>query len=417
VTAAAVPSGQDARRILVFAYACEPGSGSEPGAGWAWTRLISCLGETWVLTRENNREAIEEGRDGLLAPSPVHPVYVDLPAWARWWKRGQRGIRLYYLLWQLAALRTARRLQRERPFDLVWHVTLANAWIGSLAPLVGPPFVYGPMGGGVGMPRELLRGLGPHGVATELVRTLVRAAARYLNPLARLGWSRARLILVQNAETKEWLPKRHWARTVVFPNPVLEPIPGDHEPNGSQPLALFVGRLMPAKGVALAIRAIARGRDWRLAVCGAGADEPRLRALTRRLRAEDRVEFLGPRSRTDVFDLMRRADVLLNPSLREDGGWAVAEALACGLPVVCLDRGGPPLLVSSAGRATPATGGAERIVQELAEALERDRFPSRETVRARAEFLSFEPTLRRLTPILQRASLLPVAGTSKDGGP
>jgi glycosyltransferase involved in cell wall biosynthesis len=405
------------RRILVFAYACEPRSGSEPGAGWAWTQLVSHLGETWVLTRGNNRTAVEEELRELPTATSVHPVYVDLPAWARWWKRGQRGVRLYYLLWQVAALRTARRLHREHPFDLVWHVTLANAWIGSLAPLVGAPFVYGPMGGGVGMPRELLRGLGPRGAAIELVRALVRAAGRYVNPLARLGWSRARLILVQNVETREWLPKRHRARTVVFPNPVLEPASRDGVPNGSQRQALYVGRLVPAKGVALAIRAIARSRRWRLAVCGAGADERRLRALTRRLRAEDRVEFLGPKGRNDVFDLMRQADLLLNPSLREDGGWAVAEALACGLPVVCLNRGGPPLLVSTAGSAAPATGGPDRIVAALAETLDRNRFPSRESVRARATFLSFEPTLRRLTRHLQRASLLSAEGAGRTGGP
>ena len=46
-------------RILAFAYACEPGRGSEPGAGWSWARMLAGLGETWVVTRANNREAIE----------------------------------------------------------------------------------------------------------------------------------------------------------------------------------------------------------------------------------------------------------------------------------------------------------------------------------------------------------------------
>jgi NAD(P)-dependent dehydrogenase (short-subunit alcohol dehydrogenase family) len=46
-------------RIVAFAYACEPDSGSEPGVGWMWARMLAHLGETWVITRENNREAIE----------------------------------------------------------------------------------------------------------------------------------------------------------------------------------------------------------------------------------------------------------------------------------------------------------------------------------------------------------------------
>ena len=66
-------------RILAFAYACEPGRGSEPGAGWSWARMLAGLGETWVVTRANNREAIEAGLDGLPEADRLHFVYVDLP--------------------------------------------------------------------------------------------------------------------------------------------------------------------------------------------------------------------------------------------------------------------------------------------------------------------------------------------------
>ena len=108
--------------------------------------MLGRLGETVTITRTNNRKAIEHetAREG---DSRVEYVFVDLSRRATWWKRGQRGVRLYYVLWQLAALREARRLADERPFDLVWHLTLANAWIGSTASLLGIPFVYGPVGG------------------------------------------------------------------------------------------------------------------------------------------------------------------------------------------------------------------------------------------------------------------------------
>ena len=44
-----------APNILAFAYACEPGKGSEPGAGWAMARVAARIGPTWVITRANNR--------------------------------------------------------------------------------------------------------------------------------------------------------------------------------------------------------------------------------------------------------------------------------------------------------------------------------------------------------------------------
>jgi len=69
-------------RILAIAYACEPGKGSEPGVGWVWSRMLARLGETWVVTRANNRPAIEEALSSLPPEERPRFVYVDLPAWA-----------------------------------------------------------------------------------------------------------------------------------------------------------------------------------------------------------------------------------------------------------------------------------------------------------------------------------------------
>jgi len=354
-------------RIFAFAYACEPGRGSEPGAGWSWARMLAGLGETWVVTRANNRAAIEAGLEGLPEAGRLHFVYVDLPERAHRWKKGRRGIHLYYLLWQLAALRAARDAHRREHFDLVWHLTLANVWFGSVAPLVGPPVVYGPVGGGARVPWRLLPTLGPRGVAIEAVRTSVDTVARYANPLARIAWRRSQLVLVQNPETRRWLPRRHRERAEQFPNVVLDipPEPRRRDPAGP-PTAAYAGDLIPLKGVTLALRTIAQLPGWRLLVAGHGPDEPRLRRLAGALGLEERVQFLGWVPRDRLHKLLRdEVDVFLFPSLRDQAPWAVAEARALGLPVVCLDVGGPPLL---GGRAV-ASAGPAATVSALAEAV------------------------------------------------
>jgi glycosyltransferase involved in cell wall biosynthesis len=341
-------------RILAFAYACEPERGSEPGAGWIWTRMLAQFGETWVVTRSNNQAAIEAGLPILAERDRLRFVYVDLPPWARRWKRGRRGIYLYYLLWQLAGLRAARRLQRELGFDLVWHVTLANVWMGSVAPLVGPPSVYGPVGGGARVPWRLLPALGARGAGTEAARVVAQAAGRYANPLARIAWRRSRLVLVQNPETRQWLPRRHRAGAQVFHNVILD---GLAHRNGravnQPPTAVYAGDLLPLKGIALALRALALLPEWRLLIVGSGSDEERLRRLAGRLGLGERVRFVGRVPRDRLLQLLRDdADVFLFPSLRDQAPWVVAEARACGVPVVCLDVGGPPLL---GGRAVAPT--------------------------------------------------------------
>ena len=97
-------------RILVSAYACEPGKGSEPAVGWNWVCQMARFHDVWVLTRRNNRPPIQAELDGRLAPS-LHFVYFDLPYWARFWKRSTFGLRLYYCLWQIGVLRVAIRLR------------------------------------------------------------------------------------------------------------------------------------------------------------------------------------------------------------------------------------------------------------------------------------------------------------------
>jgi glycosyltransferase involved in cell wall biosynthesis len=285
---------------------------------------------------------------------------------------------------------------------------MANLWIGSLAPFAGRPFVYGPVGGGVGAPwRYLNRDSGVRGVTLEVTRAGVRTTARYLNPVARWAWSRAGLILVQNPETLAWLPERHRDKAVIFPNPILESEEvGLGERADEPPTAVFAGRLVFLKGIELAIRAVAQTTDWRLRIYGGGADELRLRKLVATLGVEGRVDFLGWVSRDELIERLRcDADVFLFPSLHDEAPWSVAEALACGLPVACIDRGGPPVIAGDAGLVVPSTD-VPTTVRDLAEVLESRRFPRREDALARAEAFIREARV---------ASLLEVLRASRDG--
>jgi glycosyltransferase involved in cell wall biosynthesis len=369
--------------------------------------MLARMGEVWVITRESNRDVIEASLKGIPEWRTLHFEYVDLPRRVRSWKRGARGARVYYLLWQVAALRRARRLSRAISFDLVWHLTWANAWLGGLAPLVPGPFVYGPVGGGVGMDWSFVQVLGARGALFEMARAILRGGARFFNPLARLSWRRADLILVQNPETRAWLPSQHREKTLVFPHIVLDERAASWmRPRPETPTrnALFVGRLLPWKGVALALRVLPLLPDWTLTVSGEGYDERRLRRLALRQKVDDRVAFLGWSTPDRVRQLMgEESDVLLFPSLHDEGGWVIAEALATGLPVVCLDRGGPPAI---GGSGVPCTN-----VSETTAALARAVVTA--TDEGARGFPSIDSSTVRLRSILR--SRFPALDIAEDG--
>jgi glycosyltransferase involved in cell wall biosynthesis len=189
--------------------------------------------------------------------------------------------------------------------------------------------------------------LGARGLTYESARDLARLVAKYLNPLARLAWRRAELVLVQNEDTRRWMPKKYRSKAEVFPHVVLDevPPPRDTPRQGTTPTALYAGRLLEGKGAVLAVRAIELLPEWRLSIVGAGPDEARLRRMVRKRGLTDRVSFSSPVPREELLRRMREeADVFLFPSFHDEAGWVVAEAASCGLPVVCLDVGGPPAL-------------------------------------------------------------------------
>lgn len=364
-------------KVLVSAYACEPGKGSEPGVGWNWVRAAGRRHELCVLTRANNRESIE----AALAAEPLAStrfVYLDLPPWARSWKRGSRGIRLYYTLWQLVAAGEARRLCRRERFDVVHHLTFANLWLPALTCLAGPPSVLGPVGGGQRVPLRLYPALGPRGIATELLVSL-RFLNR-LNPLVRLAWSRSAVILVNNRDTLRSLPRRHRAKARVRPNACVAFADAPRETliRGEPPVAACVGRLNRFKGVGLAIRALVLAPEWHLLVIGNGRDLERLKRVARRTGVADRVRFVGALPQAEVWRRLGCCHALLLPSLKEGAPLVAAEAQALGLPVVALDAHGPAALAEAPGAwfELVRPGRVEEVVRDFAAALERVRHAS-----------------------------------------
>jgi glycosyltransferase involved in cell wall biosynthesis len=135
------------------------------------------------------------------------------------------------------------------------------------------------------------------------------------------------------------------------------------------PVALFAGRLIPWKGAHLAIEAMTHLPGWRLEILGDGPDRERLVALVEARELTDRVAFLGWVDHAAVLERMRQADVFLFPSMHEEGGWAVGEAMAVGLPVVTIDRGGPAVM----GASVVPIGRTTAVGERLAAAVEQVR--------------------------------------------
>ena len=361
-------------RVLVSAYACEPDKGSEPEVGWRWVQEIAREHRVWVITRSNNRPNIEAKLD-TQPNQRLHFSYVDLPPWARFWKRGSRGIRLYYYLWQFAALKRARKLHKENDFDLAHQVTFVNDWLWTFLCLMPVPYIWGPIGSNAKSPPHLL----PHRRARliDCARIFIQNTVRWLDPLWWASALRARRIITINRQLASMLPLRWVGRGKVLTEPAVGITVDDGEcgkrSEHGNVVILYVGRHLPIKGGALAIdafgKALALRQNMRLVIIGEGPEEHDLRRRAARLGIGDYVDFLPWQSQGAVWQWMENADIFLFPSL-EGAGMAILEAMRACLPVVSVDFGGPATIVSNdTGRLIPV-GSRESVTDGLARALE-----------------------------------------------
>lgn len=194
------------RKILVSAYGCEPGKGSEQGVGWNWVREILRFCDVWVITRANNQECIEV-TCGAGKPDGIHFFYYDLPNFARAFKRREKGLYLYYMLWQWGAYRHAKQLCATQRFDYCLHLTFGSIWLPTFMHRLPIPFIWGPVGGGEAVPFDLIDTLPWRGRFVQYSRYVLIRLLRF-NPLFNGPSKCACAILARTEDTAAVFSKR-----------------------------------------------------------------------------------------------------------------------------------------------------------------------------------------------------------------
>lgn len=153
-------------------------------------------------------------------------------------------------------------------------------------------------------------------------------------------------------------------------------------------LVACVGALVPRKGQALVIEAMAALPDAELVLVGAGPDGAALRRQAESLGISHRVHFLGSVDHDLLPIVLSAANVMALPSASEGLANAWIEALACGTPLVICDAGGAREVVRNASAGRIVNRDATAIAAALGEILAAP--PSPQDVAANAARFSWE---------------------------
>lgn len=364
---------EERKKIFVSAYACEPDLGSEVGVGWHWVLEMSKRFDLWVLTRQSNRRAIENWRRRVLqnseptldanseAAKNIHFLYYDLPRWARWWKKGRRGVHLYYTLWQTFSNSIVRETMRREGIEIFHHLTYGNVlWKVSSFGQKSPYFIWGPVGGLETIPEQYTRFYSFKSRLQEGIRRMLVRSIPF-----NLGFKNrcrdASLILCKTDITRHCIPAKYREKAVLFTDVAVEKmesiLPPKEEVSSEKEQVDFltVGRLEGWRGFDLVLEAFAKAKfnaqlrtmagerlkSMHLTLMGGGPDAKKLQSHACSLGlTQDDVTFTGRVPMSVYRQFIAGSDVVVNASLKEGAVTVSFDSLSLGKPLICLDTTG-----------------------------------------------------------------------------
>jgi glycosyltransferase involved in cell wall biosynthesis len=272
----------------------------------------------------------------------------------------------FYLVFEWRAWRQLRRRIFGGEFDIVLRLMPMSPAIPSPFAFFlrrGPiPFVIGPLNGGLPWPRGFMQAQRQKRWFSRL-----RNLYRFL-PFARSTYRHATAIIAASSQTYSEFAA-YSDKLFFVPEPGIGSSVCSHNSRSSEHTGklelIFVGGLIPIKACDLALRgaaALLRADLARFTIVGDGPERNRLEQLARSLGIEKEVCFCGVVSHAEVLTRLRSADVMLFPSIRDNGAGVVFEALGSGAVPVVADFGGPGDIVNAeVGYNVPLTNENEMV--------------------------------------------------------
>jgi len=203
----------------------------------------------------------------------------------------------------------------------------------------------------------------------------------------------------------------------LFEGPFEDPFSGVGKPR-----VVFVGRLAPQKGVSTLVEAAGLLKDpsAQVLLVGDGPERPKLEREAKRIGVGDRVRFLGFFAHDRLPAVLAHADLLVLPSLYEELGTVLLEAMQAALPIVASRTGGIPDVIEDGINGLLVPPGEPEALAHAINHLLADRDLARrlsEGARERAKDYDWEVLAERVLRVYQDVTagyLAPVDSTEEE---
>lgn len=336
-------------KILINAYACSPGMGSEPGMAWNWVSNLAKFCELYIITEGEFREKIEAVVPTLEQGENMHFYYNPVSEEIRkmCWNQGDWRFYKYYREWQWKTYLLAKDICQKEHIDILHQLNMIGfrepGYLWKLSKENGVPFVWGPVDAKDKFPVAYLDGAG---LKTKLFMRL----KNFLTGI-QLRYSKRVLLAARQSSvifSASSNSQRSFKKYMNIDSPLLNetgcyvqdhPIVDKTDKETFD--VLWVGKMDFRKQLALALQTVAKSENnkLRLHIMG-GGDTESYQSLAKSYGIADKCIWHGAVSHDEVQDIMQKSDIFLFTSVAEGTPHVVLEAISNNLPVVCFDTCG-----------------------------------------------------------------------------
>lgn len=336
----------NSKKILISAYACSPYQGSEGAVGWGYVSILLQYFEVHVVVEEVKFKSDLESyfRDNQ-QPSNLHIYYVKKQRSRLLRKLYPPSYYLFYNIWQIKVLALAKQLDKVHNFYACHHLTLVGFRQPGYLFYLNKKFIWGPIGGLQSFPIHLFPLLPLGSKLYYIIYNLLNLWDKRFNLQVKNATNAASSILVASMHEKEAFQKLSHRSLTILPEigidcKQISTTPSSVRQKNSPLKLLWVGQFIPRKCPQLLLKALltlSNDVDYRCDMYGNGPLKRTAISLLKKYNLESKVQIKGVVPRSIILRRMRQSHALIITSLREINSMISVEAMASGLPIICLD--------------------------------------------------------------------------------
>ena len=349
-------------KVLINAYACSPGMGSEPGMAWNWVVNLAKFCELYIITEGEFREKIEAVVPTLEQGGSMHFYYNPVSDEIRkmCWNQGDWRFYKYYRQWQWKTYLMAKDICEKEKIDVLHQLNMIGfrepGYLWKLSKENGVPFVWGPVDAKDKFPVAYLDGASLKTKLFMRLKNFLTSIQLRYSSRVRAAAHQASVIFSASSNSqrsfKKYMgiesPLLNETGCYIEKSSLMGKTDGEIENRLIKDKSsketfdvLWVGKMDFRKQLALALRSITECArpNMRLHIVGGGNAEP-YQELALQLGIAERCIWHGAVSHEEVQKLMQESDVFFFTSVAEGTPHVVLEAIGNHLPVVCFDTCG-----------------------------------------------------------------------------